>query len=73
MAEIKLRINQELKDDLKQIAKREGRSLNKQVEIFLDFATSCYLYSEAQEDEELTKIADSRADQKRISVKLEDL
>lgn len=57
MAEIKLRINQELKDDLKQIAKREGRSLNKQVEIFLEFAKGYYLHK----------------DQKRISVKLEGL
>lgn len=55
MAEIKLRINQELKDDLKKIAKDEGRSLNKQVEVFLDFAASCYMYSKEYETKELSE------------------
>lgn len=52
MAEIKLRINQELKDDLKKIAKDEGRSLNKQIEVFLDFAASCHMYSRVYEENE---------------------
>ena len=52
MAEIKLRIDQELKDYLKKIAKDEGRSLNKQIEVFLDFAASCYMYSKEYEENE---------------------
>lgn len=51
MAEIKLRVKPLLKEQLKKIANDESRSLNKQIEVFLDFAVECYEMSKSAEVE----------------------
>ena len=60
MAEIKLRICDELKESLKKIAEIDKRSLNKSIELMLEDAVDNYK-------------AKQRKNQKRIRVNFEDL
>lgn len=62
MAEIKLRVNPLLKEQLKKIANNESRSLNKQIEVFLDFAVDCYEASKSAEVENKKSFVQNIAD-----------